>query len=96
MIGQISPEVFKAIGERSIPRSFDEAFALTCPSTIRLECVQLMDSSFTIRPISVLTGYVPFSGVEYYIVFSVCGFSNALVIWLFFPETAGVSASLCV
>jgi hypothetical protein len=28
---------------------------------------------------------------EYYIVFSVCGFSNALVIWLFFPETAGVS-----
>lgn len=31
---------------------------------------------------------------RYYIVFAVCGFSNALVIWLFFPETAGVSTTL--
>jgi hypothetical protein len=60
MIGQISPEVFKAIGEQSIPRTRDRDLALTCLFPRRLECVQVMDSSLTIRPICVLIGYVPF------------------------------------
>lgn len=59
MIGQISPEVFKAIGEQSILRTRDRDLALTCPFPRRLECVQVMDSRLTIRPIGMLTGYVP-------------------------------------
>lgn len=61
MIGQISPEVFKAIGEQSIPRTRDRDLALTCPFPRRLECVQRKTRGLlAIRPNDVLTGCVPF------------------------------------
>jgi hypothetical protein len=60
MIGQISPEVFKAIGEQSIPRTRDRDLALTCLCPRRLECVQEMTRGLlAIRPIDVLTDYAP-------------------------------------